>query len=197
MLRTPASETGTFKHTDCRRQWPSGRILDMWPLACWDCGFECCRRHGCLCLVSVVCCQVEVSASGWSLVQRSPTDWCVSERDREASIWGRPGPLETVAPGEKNKTKCMEESPCCKANRFTYRQEIYRTQMFSTVFTRVSRPFVHILSQINAIQFPYMPSWYVYGKPYFLDAFTKARKEIISFVMSVLQSVRLPLDGFS
>jgi len=31
---------------------------------------------GCLSLASVICCQVQVSASGWSLVQRSPTD-CV------------------------------------------------------------------------------------------------------------------------
>jgi len=30
--------------------------------------------RGCLSVVSVVCCQVEVSASSWSLVQRSPTD---------------------------------------------------------------------------------------------------------------------------
>ena len=28
---------------------------------------------GCLCLMSVVCCQTEVSATGCSLVQRSPT----------------------------------------------------------------------------------------------------------------------------
>jgi len=33
------------------------------PLACWDCGFEYRRGHGCLFLVSVVCCQVEVSAT--------------------------------------------------------------------------------------------------------------------------------------
>ena len=32
------------------------------PLACWDCGFECRRGHGCLSVVCVVCCQVEVSA---------------------------------------------------------------------------------------------------------------------------------------
>jgi hypothetical protein len=38
-----------------------------------------------VCLVSVVCCQVEVSATGWSLVQRSPTECGVSECDREAS----------------------------------------------------------------------------------------------------------------
>jgi hypothetical protein len=35
--------------------------------------------HGCLSLISVVCCQVEVSATSWSLVQRSPTDCGVSK----------------------------------------------------------------------------------------------------------------------
>jgi hypothetical protein len=34
--------------------------------------------HGCLSVVSVVCCQVEVSATNWSLVQRSPTDCAAS-----------------------------------------------------------------------------------------------------------------------
>jgi len=37
------------------------------PLACWYCRFESQRRHGCLSVVTVVCCQVEVSATGWSL----------------------------------------------------------------------------------------------------------------------------------
>jgi hypothetical protein len=36
------------------------------------------RGHGCLSVVSVVCCQVEVSATGQSLVQRSPTECGVS-----------------------------------------------------------------------------------------------------------------------
>jgi hypothetical protein len=36
-------------------------------------------------VVSVVCCQVEVSATSWSLVQGSPTECGVSECDREAS----------------------------------------------------------------------------------------------------------------
>jgi hypothetical protein len=42
--------------------------MGLRPLAYWDCGFESRQRHGCLSLVSVVCCQVEVSATGWSLV---------------------------------------------------------------------------------------------------------------------------------
>jgi hypothetical protein len=45
----------------------SGRAVycvDLRPLAYWACGFEFRQRHGCLCLVNVVCCQVEISASG-------------------------------------------------------------------------------------------------------------------------------------
>jgi len=54
------------------------------------CGFESCRRHGCLPLVSEVCWQAEISASGSSFVQRSPTVCGVSVCDREASIMMRP-----------------------------------------------------------------------------------------------------------
>jgi hypothetical protein len=39
----------------------------------------------CLSLVVVMGCQVEISVSGWSLVQRSPTDCGVSECVREAA----------------------------------------------------------------------------------------------------------------
>ena len=75
----------------CQSQWPSGlrrgsaddRLLGLrvrippgtWTSVCC----ECC-----------VCCQVEVSATGWSLVQRSPTDcgvpcvWSCSLRNEEA-----------------------------------------------------------------------------------------------------------------
>ena len=41
--------------------------------------------HGCLSLVTVVCCQVLVSTTGRSLVQRSPTQYEVSECDQGAS----------------------------------------------------------------------------------------------------------------
>jgi hypothetical protein len=42
--------------------------------------------------VRVVCCQVEVSALGRSLVQGSPTTCGVSECDRKTSIMRRPWP---------------------------------------------------------------------------------------------------------
>jgi hypothetical protein len=44
-------------------------------------------------VVSAVCCQVEVSATGWSLVQRSPIECGVSDSAREASIMRRSWPI--------------------------------------------------------------------------------------------------------
>ena len=73
-----------------RSQWPRGlrrgsaasRLLRSWvqiPPGAW------------MSVMSVVCCQVEVSATSWSLVQRSPADCVVSvvcdqEKSRE---WAR------------------------------------------------------------------------------------------------------------
>jgi hypothetical protein len=62
---------------------PSGRAVEgmgVRPLAYCDYGFESRLGHGCLSVVSVVCCQVEVFATGWSLVQRSPTEFGVSKK---------------------------------------------------------------------------------------------------------------------
>jgi hypothetical protein len=62
---------------------PDGRAVlgvDLRPLACWDCEFEYRRGEGWLSLV----CQLEVSGSGWSIVQRSPTECGVSVCEREA-----------------------------------------------------------------------------------------------------------------
>jgi hypothetical protein len=49
--------------------------------------------HGCLSLDTVVCFQVEVSTTGWSLVQSSRTECGVFERDREAPIMRRSWPI--------------------------------------------------------------------------------------------------------
>jgi hypothetical protein len=64
--------------TVCRSQWPSGlrrgsaadRLLGL--------RVRIPPGHGCVSVVSVVCCQIEVSAAGRSVVQRSPTDCGVS-----------------------------------------------------------------------------------------------------------------------
>ena len=90
---------------------PSGRAVygvGLRPLACWDCGFEFRRGHGCLSLVSDMWCQVEVSASGWSLVQRSPTKCGVSECDREASIMRRSWPTRGWCDMEEKTEKSLQ-----------------------------------------------------------------------------------------
>jgi hypothetical protein len=74
----------------CRSQWPRG--LRGGSVAARLLGLRFRIPPGALMsVVSVVCCQVQVSASGLSLVQRSPTDCGVPECDREASIM-RPWP---------------------------------------------------------------------------------------------------------
>jgi hypothetical protein len=47
-----------------RSQWPRGLRSGSAALACWDCGFESRRGHGCLFFVDVACFQIKVSASG-------------------------------------------------------------------------------------------------------------------------------------
>jgi hypothetical protein len=69
-------------------------VVVLRPLTCWDYSFESPREHGCLSLVNVVCCQVEVSAMGWSPSQRSPTDcMClpVCHLQIRTMWWPRPG----------------------------------------------------------------------------------------------------------
>jgi hypothetical protein len=48
-----------------------------------------------------VCCQVEDSATGWSLIQRSPTNWSVSLFViQKCQEWDGPGLRLSVAPEE-------------------------------------------------------------------------------------------------
>jgi len=54
----------------------------------WDCGFESLLEPGRLFLLNVVSFQVEISATGQFLVQRSRSECGVSEYDRgETSMW--------------------------------------------------------------------------------------------------------------
>jgi len=55
-------------------KYTKNNFVGLRPFARWDCGFKSHRGYGCLSVVSVACFQVEVSATDWSLVQRSPTD---------------------------------------------------------------------------------------------------------------------------
>jgi hypothetical protein len=72
--------------TNCRSQWPRGlrrrstaaRLLRSWVRVL--------PGHGCLSVVCVVCCLVEVSATNWSLVQEESFRlWRVVVCDQETS----------------------------------------------------------------------------------------------------------------
>jgi len=70
------------------RRPAAASLLEVW--------FEFHRGHGCFSLVSVVCCQVKVSATSWSFIQRSPTDcveslcviWKLQEWRDHGPCWG-------------------------------------------------------------------------------------------------------------
>jgi hypothetical protein len=76
----------------CRSLWPHDLKSGSVPACFWVCGFESRRGHGFLSLVSVVCCQVEVSAAVRSLVQGRLTKCDASECDRKALLVRRPWP---------------------------------------------------------------------------------------------------------
>jgi hypothetical protein len=103
--------------TYCRSQWP---------LACWDCGFESRRGQGCLSFVKVLRCQVEVSATVRSLVQRSPTECGVSEYNRESSAMRRPWPTGGCCAMVKKITRISGTYQCTllTVSRVTFMKHI-------------------------------------------------------------------------
>ena len=74
-----------------KAHWPSGLRRRSEAETCWDCGFEPRKGYGCLSLVSVVSCQVQVSATGRSIVQRHRL-WRAIFCDLETSRTRRPWP---------------------------------------------------------------------------------------------------------
>jgi hypothetical protein len=78
-------------------------------------------------LVSVVCRQVEVSTSSWSLVQRSPTECGVSECDCGASTKKRARPIRDFRVMGKRKTTYI-------INYIAY----FNCHVINTLFTHIN-----------------------------------------------------------
>ena len=105
---------------------PSGRAVQrvgLWALACWECGFKFHQGHGCLSVVSVVCCEVEGSAMSWSLVQRIPTDCGALSCDLETLSMRRPWPTGGCCAKKKQTNRaipfcssCSSSSSCCSSD---------------------------------------------------------------------------------
>jgi len=112
-------ETGSAAYVNItsRSQWtrglrPAAALLQGF-------GFDSHPGNGCLYLACVVCCQVEFSASGRSLVQRSPTVYGVSECDREALIMWKPRPTRCCCSMVKrgklqSQRNIIHRLPCSK-----------------------------------------------------------------------------------
>ena len=69
-----------------------------------------------------MCCQVEVSATSWSLVQRSPTDCDASlSVIKKPQEWGSHGPRWAAAPQKtkQNKTKTLPLHNCIRQIKIT------------------------------------------------------------------------------
>ena len=96
-------------HT-CRFRWPRGLTRGSAAARLLGLRVRIPPGQGCLSLVIVGCCQVEVSASGWRLIERDPIEFGVSECDRETSIIRRPW-------------------QCCAVKKYIYRLVIYSTNM--------------------------------------------------------------------
>jgi hypothetical protein len=81
--------------------------------------------HGCL---SLVCCQVAVSATGWSLLQRSPTDCGVSECHREASMMEKLWPALCRKGGNRDSSHffVLLSFPHCPRHSWAVRQMLGR-----------------------------------------------------------------------
>ena len=73
------------------RSCRTGLLVGLGLQACWYCGFESLLWHGSLSPMSTVCCQVEVSATDRSLVQRRPRSTRAVElwekKEEELSSW--------------------------------------------------------------------------------------------------------------
>ena len=106
-----------FQVTDLKKKWRTDRkgrlpVPEVARSKAWVCGRPLAKIVGsnpAECRTSVSCeccvCHVEVSASGWSLVQRSPTK---SECDREFSKWGPPWPTRGCRAMER-KESCLKK----------------------------------------------------------------------------------------
>ena len=87
------------------------------------------RRHGCLSPVSVVCCQVRVSATDRSLVQIRPTECGVSEYDLETLTRRKSRPTRNVETWGGGRGEMSVVVYGCKTGPLILREE-YKLRVF-------------------------------------------------------------------
>ena len=97
-------------------------------------------EEGRLSVLSVVCCQVEVSVTGRSLFQRSPTECGVSEGDRGTSTMGRPWPTGPVEPWKnwKKDKNCRQPNFVMKEVDFLWSRIKYCYYLHELLFQKIN-----------------------------------------------------------
>ena len=64
--------------------------MGLRPLACWDCGLESSWVHGCLSVVNVVCCKVEVFCGMETETVQHIICCCEALARQHYNVFGRP-----------------------------------------------------------------------------------------------------------
>ena len=82
----------------------------------------------CLCLLNVVCCQAEASATGWSLLQRIPAECDVSDYVRGTSTRGS-GPTWGLLSRNKSLEACRASNTFRNYGEFCCKKLIVRNQL--------------------------------------------------------------------
>jgi hypothetical protein len=176
-----ASSTGSSVCVTCElpvlllRSLQTLQDVGLRPLACWNCGFQSRRVHEYLSLVSAVCCQVEVSASVWSLVPRSPTKCGVSEYENESSIMRTSWPtIGCCAMVKKKPSKaCLVRYFLYNMNKFGDRELPCLTPL--ALFTLLVLPWVTVHYHFHRLDNDHFPRQFlnVWSKPNFSFAYRK------------------------
>jgi len=127
--------------------------------------------HGCLSVVSVLCCQVEVSATSLSLVQRK-SDCAAPMCNLETSWMRRPWPTGGAAAPKTQTPMLIAVLGCVYANYNRTHRKIYQpTNQLTYSLTPCSGD---LLEKLTGSQ-PIKRYCALYGTERFITAFTRAR----------------------
>ena len=83
-------------------------VLTLRLLICWNCRFESRQEHGCISVLSVVCCQIDLCGGPIPGQEGSYRLWCVTMCGLETPKMRRPWPALGCYARQKNKTAYHE-----------------------------------------------------------------------------------------
>ena len=160
-----------------RSQWPrslrrgsaAACLLRLWvwiPMGAWT--FVCCE-----------CCQVEVSATNWSLVQRSPTDCDASLCDLETSWMRRPWPTVGCCAKYKQTNK-----QTCFLNE--YRQFIKtRYKEWTENLSVLTFKYFYIMADDLNLRWKIISLWHTYPSGNIIFSFQHQEDICVSFTLHI------------